>query len=425
MKSSAEPLGLSLQDLGRQVRQAFFGEEAQRIQRGRDDVRVMVRYPLEERQSLGDVEYMRIRTPDGGQVPFATVANAELGRGFASIKRVDRQRAINVTAKVDDEITNENDVLTDLETRHMAGILAGHPNVDYTFEGMQQVQGEFQDGLQRAFLIAMFVIFSLMAIPFRSYLQPLIVMSAVPFGLVGAVLGHVVMDMEVSFMSMMGMVAVTGVVVNDSLVLVYFVNRYASQNESLKEAVVAAGDVPLPAHSPDFAHHCGRCDAADSRDEYPGAVSGSDGGRPGVGRPVRDARHSHPGPVALPSPGRYPKVLRIQALRQRRGRFRSRRIAGQGDGRVIRGDRAFAFIDVDFHSTDSARHRPMDEAMLDPQAPIPFDGTGGGVDHFRDADAAARRRRGVQALQPSEAQHDAGSAIQARPAGERARRDFL
>ena len=241
MKSSAEPLGLSLQDLGRQVRQAFFGEEAQRIQRGRDDVRVMVRYPLEERQSLGDVEYMRIRTPDGGQVPFATVANAELGRGFASIKRVDRQRAINVTAKVDDEITNENDVLTDLETRHMAGILAGHPNVDYTFEGMQQVQGEFQDGLQRAFLIAMFVIFSLMAIPFRSYLQPLIVMSAVPFGLVGAVLGHVVMDMEVSFMSMMGMVAVTGVVVNDSLVLVYFVNRYASQNESLKEAVVAAG----------------------------------------------------------------------------------------------------------------------------------------------------------------------------------------
>ena len=241
MKPSAEPLGLALQDLGRQVRQAFFGEEAQRIQRGRDDVRVMVRYPLEERQSVGDVEYMRIRTPDGGQVPFATVADAELGRGFASITRVDRNRAINVTAEVDDEITNENDVLTDLEVRHMAGILAAHPGVDYTFEGMQQMQSEFQDGLQQAFLIAMFVIFCLMAIPFRSYLQPMIVLSAVPFGLVGAVLGHAVFNMEVSFMSMLGMVALTGVVVNDSLVLVHFINRFARENESLREAVIHAG----------------------------------------------------------------------------------------------------------------------------------------------------------------------------------------
>jgi multidrug efflux pump subunit AcrB len=241
IKGSAEPLGLSLADLGRQVRQAFFGEEAQRIQRGRDDVRVMVRYPIEERQSLGDVERMRIRTPEGGQVPFSTVADAELGRGFASIKRVDRQRAINVTAEVDAEITNENDVLTDFETRHMAGILAAHPDVTYSFEGIQQLQSEFQDGLQRAFLIALFIIFTLMAIPFRSYFQPLIVMSAVPFGLIGAVLGHALLGMEISFMSMMGMVAVTGVVVNDSLVLVHFVNRHARESHTLKEAVITAG----------------------------------------------------------------------------------------------------------------------------------------------------------------------------------------
>ena len=241
MKTSAEPLGLSLQDLGRQVRQGFFGEEAQRIQRGRDDVRVMVRYPLEERQSLGDLEYMRIRTPDGSQVPFGTVADAELGSGFASIKRVDRQRAINVTADVDSDVTNENDVLYDFEARHIPEVLAGHPDVMYTFEGMQQVQGEFQAGLQRGFMIAMFVIFTLMAIPFKSYLQPLIVISAVPFGLIGAVLGHAVLGYEISFMSMMGMVAVTGVVVNDSLVLVHFVNRSARENPSLKEAVVAAG----------------------------------------------------------------------------------------------------------------------------------------------------------------------------------------
>jgi len=146
-----------------------------------------------------------------------------------------------VTADVDDEVTNENDVLADFEARHMPEILAGHPDVQYTFEGMQQVQAEFEDGMQRGFMIAMFVIFTLMAIPFKSYLQPLIVMSAVPFGLIGAVLGHAVLGYEISFMSMMGMVAVTGVVVNDSLVLVHFVNRAARESHSLKDAVMAAG----------------------------------------------------------------------------------------------------------------------------------------------------------------------------------------
>ena len=240
MKANAEPLGLSLQDLGRQVRQGFFGEEAQRIQRGRDDVRVMVRYPLEDRESLGDLEYMRIRTPDGSQVPFGTVAEAELGRGFASIKRINRQRAINVTAGVDDGVTNENEVLRDFESRYLPVILEAYPEITYSFKGVQQLQGEFQEGLIRAFLIALFVIFALMAIPFRSYIQPLIVMSAVPFGLVGAVLGHAMLGMALSFMSMMGMVAVTGVVVNDSLVLVHFVNSHAKEHQSLKDAILHA-----------------------------------------------------------------------------------------------------------------------------------------------------------------------------------------
>lgn len=243
MRPGAEPLGLSLQDLGRQVRQGFFGEEAQRIQRGRDDVRVMVRYPLDERESLGDLERMRIRTPEGGEVPFATVAKAELGRGFAMIKRVDRQRAIDVTADVDPEITNENSVLLDFQIRHMPEILDGHPDVSYSFEGMQQVQGEFSEGMTRGFLIALFVIFALLAIPFRSYSQPLIVMSAVPFGIVGAIAGHGILGMTMSFMSMMGMVAVSGVVVNDSLVLVHFVNRMVKEKDSVREAVIGAGVV--------------------------------------------------------------------------------------------------------------------------------------------------------------------------------------
>ena len=241
IRPSAEPLGLSLQDLGRQVRQGFFGEEVQRIQRGRDDVRVMIRYPAEERDSVGDLEYMRIRTPDGGQVPFGTVADAEVGRGFSSIRRVDRQRAINVTADVDAEVGNAAVILFDFVANHMPDILAAHPQVTYSFEGEQQMQDEFVGGLTRGFLIALFVIFALLAIPFKSYLQPLIVMSAVPFGLIGAVIGHVIFGIELNFMSIMGMVAVAGVVVNDSLVLVHFVNRGVSKHGSLKDAVVQAG----------------------------------------------------------------------------------------------------------------------------------------------------------------------------------------
>ncbi len=241
IQPSAESLGLSLQDMGRQVRQGFFGEEAQRIQRGRDDVRVMVRYPAEERQSIGDLEYMRIRTPDGGQVPFATVAEAEVGRGFSSIRRVDRQRAINVTAGVDEDVANANTILFDFSSNQMPEILERHPQVAYSLEGEQQMEGEFVGGLTRGFVVALFVIFALMAIPFKSYLQPVIVMSAIPFGLVGAVIGHVALGFTLNFMSMLGMVAVAGVVVNDSLVLVHFINRNVSRHGSLKVAVYEAG----------------------------------------------------------------------------------------------------------------------------------------------------------------------------------------
>ena len=237
LRPSAESLGLSLEDLGRQVRQGFFGEEAQRIQRGRDDVRVMVRYPKEERQSLGYLDNMRIRTPDGAQVPFLTVADATFGRGFSSITRVDRRRAINVSAGVDEEMANANAILFDFQARHMPDVLADHPNVTYSLEGEQRMQGEFMEGLTRGFLVALFVIFVLMAIPFKSYSQPLIVMSAVPFGLVGAVFGHAILGMTMNFMSMMGMVAVAGVVVNDSLVLVHFINRIRKAGESLIHSV--------------------------------------------------------------------------------------------------------------------------------------------------------------------------------------------
>ena len=238
---AAETLGLTLQDLGRQVRQAFYGEEAQRIQRGRDDVRVMVRFPADQRRSLGNLESMRIRIPEGGEVPFSHVAVVEPGRGYASIKRVDRNRTVNVTASVDESVTTSGAVIGDLVARILPDVLAKHPGVFYAFEGMQAEQRDAIGGLRIGFVIALFGIFALLAIPLKSYVQPLIIMSAIPFGFVGAVWGHVVMGLNFTMMSMMGLVALSGVVVNDSLIMVDFINRRRRSQDDIYSAVREAG----------------------------------------------------------------------------------------------------------------------------------------------------------------------------------------
>jgi multidrug efflux pump subunit AcrB len=240
VRPEAEAMGISLENLARQVRQAFYGEEAQRIQRGRDEVKVMVRYPPEQRRSLGDLEEMRIRTPEG-EAPFSAVAEAELGRGYASIKRVDRNRAINVTSDVDQSRGDANAILKDLELNFLPGLLERYPGLTYAFEGEQREQAETMGGLGRSFVLALILIYALLAIPFRSYVQPLIILSAIPFGIVGAVWGHVLMGMELTVLSTFGIVALSGVVVNASLVLVHFINQARREGSSLAEAVRTVG----------------------------------------------------------------------------------------------------------------------------------------------------------------------------------------
>ena len=225
IRPAAETLGLTLQDLGNQVRQAFYGEEVQRIQRGREDIRVMVRYPRDERRSVGDLENLRIRTPDGGEVPFSLVAQMEPGRGFASIQRVDRNRSVNVTASVDPQVSSAAAVIADLEGRILPEVLADFPDVFYSFRGAQAQQEETVAALRLGFIQSLLMIFALLAIPLRSYVQPLIIMGAIPFGIVGAIWGHLLMGLDVTFMSFFGFVALAGVVVNDSLVMVDFINR--------------------------------------------------------------------------------------------------------------------------------------------------------------------------------------------------------
>ncbi|MEE3327763.1 MAG: efflux RND transporter permease subunit [Myxococcota bacterium] len=238
---AAESLGLTLSDLARQVRQAFYGEEAQRIQRGRDDIRVMVRYPEDRRTSLSDLENLRIRTPAGDEVPFYAVARASMDRGYSTIKRIDRQRTINVTADVSEqEGGNASQIIASL-SRELPDILEGLPDVSYTYEGERAEQSETFDALIRYGTMALILIYSLLAIPLRSYTQPVLIMSVIPFGLVGAIGGHLLMGLDWSFMSVFGVVALSGVVVNSSLVLVHAVNRLRDEGTEMNEALRKAG----------------------------------------------------------------------------------------------------------------------------------------------------------------------------------------
>ena len=240
LKPEAELLGLTLEDMARQVRQAFFGFEVQRIQRGRDEVRVFVRYPENDRRNLQTLENMRIRTPSGAEVPFSEVAQATYGRGFAEIRRVDLARTINITADVNKESANLEGIKADLSAQ-IAIMQKTYPRVGYSLEGEAREQRESFRSLGIGLLFTLFAIFALLAIPFRSYLQPLIVMSVIPFGVAGAMLGHLIMGMDLTIMSIMGMLALSGVVVNDSLVLVDYINRRRAENMALKQAVYEAG----------------------------------------------------------------------------------------------------------------------------------------------------------------------------------------
>jgi multidrug efflux pump subunit AcrB len=237
LKPQAEALGLTLNDLARQVRQAFYGEEVQRIQRGRDEIKVMVRYPKEERQSLGDLENMRVRLPGGEEIPFSIAAEIEQGYGFSSISRTDRMRTINIYSSLDLSIANANEVIADIQKNVMPEIVQKYPSVRYSLEGEQAEQKESMAGIMEGFMIALLLIYILLAIPFSSYLQPFIVMSAIPFGIVGALWGHIFMGMDLSIMSMFGIVALAGVVINDSLVLVDVINRERREGSPLMEAI--------------------------------------------------------------------------------------------------------------------------------------------------------------------------------------------
>jgi len=242
IKPSAEALGLSLSDLASQVRGAFYGVEAQRIQRGREEVKVMIRYPKTERESLGNLENMYIRTPDGQEVPFSAVAEIDNRVSPSFIFRAWGNRSVDVSANLEQETTAPGEIIRGITQGSFADQLKlQFPSVRLELSGASAEEDEVIERTQITAALALFAIFALMAIPLKSYAQPLIIMSVIPFGMIGALLGHMIVGIDFSALSLMGIVALAGVVVNDSILMVDFVNKSVAEGMSIPDAVVNAG----------------------------------------------------------------------------------------------------------------------------------------------------------------------------------------
>ncbi|NOZ14089.1 MAG: efflux RND transporter permease subunit [Acidobacteria bacterium] len=241
LNHEGKALGLDVVDLGLQVRGAFYGTEAVRIQREKDDVRVMVRYPLNERRSFADLSKMKIVTPAGARIPLPEVASWTIRPGYSVIKRADRRRVVNVQADVEEQVVAADKVLQEIQTDYLPKLKADYPGLTYSIEGQEKERRDSMGNMLMGFFVALFLIFVLLAIPFNSYIHPLIIMTAIPFGIIGAVLGHLMLGYDLSLMSFFGIVALSGVLVNDSLVLLDAIrNKMKLHPDDIIKAVVEA-----------------------------------------------------------------------------------------------------------------------------------------------------------------------------------------
>ncbi len=230
--------GLTEASLAQQVRNAYYGAEAVRQQRGREELRVYVRRPESERVSMDDIERLIINTPDGGEIPLARAAHIERGRAYTSISRVDGRRVVSVTSDIVAGVGNATQIVGKMRNAELARLVADIPGLTFEMGGEQKEQAESMGSLVAGFGFALFIVFGLLAMPFKSYIQPILVLSAIPFGFVGAFLGHFLLGFDLSIISMMGMVALSGVVVNDSLILIVAVNELRAKGNSIWDSVV-------------------------------------------------------------------------------------------------------------------------------------------------------------------------------------------
>lgn len=238
----AQALGLTRYDLGSQVRHAFYGAEAQRVQRGIDEVKVMVRYPRADRENTASLSSMFIRTPAGDEVPFESVAKLDVKQGLLKSTRINFERAAEITAEADTGLVEPAKVMADIKERVLPKLMTKYPGLSWSISGMADEERKLAVSMGIGFALALFGIYALLAIPTKSYLQPVIIMGVIPFGIIGAIVGHWLTGYPMSMMSVMGIIALSGVVVNDSLILVDYVNKSVASGADKYTAITEAGE---------------------------------------------------------------------------------------------------------------------------------------------------------------------------------------
>jgi multidrug efflux pump subunit AcrB len=241
VKDRAIAMGITAADLAETVRNAYYGAEVQRLQRGRHEVKLMVRYPQDQRRSLADFKEIKVRGPDGIEVPITELAEIKVQRGYSEINRLNQKRSITVSADVDEAKANAAQVIADLKATTLPELMRQYPTLSVDWEGQQQQSQESMASLGVGLVVAIIAIYILLVIEFNSYFQPLIIIMIIPFGFAGAIWGHGILGIPITLFSVFGMVALTGVVVNDSIVLVDFINSRARSGIPLREALAEAG----------------------------------------------------------------------------------------------------------------------------------------------------------------------------------------
>ncbi len=307
-------VGLTRSDIVNQVGQAFRGLEAQRIQRGRDDIRVLVRYPIDERDTLASLSEMLITAPNGRLIPLSNVATLAPGKGPSVITRIDRFRVLNVTADVDKDNTNMTVLQADLND-YINSLLTKYPGITFKMEGEQRQQRESFGSLQSGLIILLFVIYALLALPLKSYVQPLIVMSVIPFGIIGAIIGHWIMGQPLSFLSSLGLMALMGVVINDSLVLVDYINQQHRAGDAASACRQACRGGKIPTRHADFIDHLLRLDPVVAGTLIDCCISRADGNIACFWNPVCNHDHAGPGANQCHDRRRYTPLLPREVCR--------------------------------------------------------------------------------------------------------------
>jgi len=241
VKEESKAMGVSLGELATTVRASYYGEEAMRLQRGRHEVELRVRYPREQRQSLADFEEVNIRDLSGSERPLNELADIEIGRSYSAIHRLDQMRSTTITADVDEDVGNAFQITQEMQQTLVPMLAERFPNLRVRWEGQQEQTNDSMTSMFYGFIAVMFGMYFLFTIEFRSYLQPVLVLSIIPFGACGAIFGHVVMGLTFTLFSIYGLVALSGIIVNDSIVLIDFINRRVTEGLSLTDAIIDAG----------------------------------------------------------------------------------------------------------------------------------------------------------------------------------------